>query len=283
VAVEPSPAPDTDSRLPSGIEGRSVENGAGHDGDVVAKIRKSLQPWHFFEVTSVLKGDVQSKEIVTPDFGREGERFPQALVDGRSYLVFLKPDKRTLEKIQKPDTKIVRLAGFGEEVIAIIDLSQGKAEAEAVRVQATQSGTFHGFRFTPEKWASLHKAKKIDLELQKQFIPFLQNVVFAKGTTLAQVRSYLGKPDYHNVSAEEICYHYKFNSGAEAPHGEVSGSLEARFTPDLVLEGYEIDFARCEVTRNGITSISWIILSEEEHKRLGLPLIRNNVGANREP
>ena len=40
-----------------------------------------------------------------------------------------------------------------------------------------------------------------------------------------------------------------------------------------------IKFARCEVARNGITSIAWMILSEDEHKRLGLPLLQSKVDA----
>jgi hypothetical protein len=304
----------------NGIEKQPVAKGAGQPADVVAEIRKTLQPWHpfkeawaaeatmiftathtrmhlpciqlapgvlampighAFEVTGVLKGEVQSKDIVSEHLGVEGETFPHALVNGRTYLVFLKPGKETLQRMHEPDAKTVRLADSAKELIAVIDLSQGKAEAEAVRVQATRSGDYRGFHFTAEKWAALRNAKKIDLELQKQFVPFLQNVVLAKGTTLGQVRSYLGKPDYHNFSAEGISYDYNFNSGAEAPHGEVSGSLEARFTPGLALHGYKIEFARCEVAKKAITSISWTILSDDEHKRLGLPLIRSNVDAQR--
>ncbi len=46
---------------------------------------------HFFEVTNIVQGEVKFGEAICHDLSREGESFPNALVDGRSYLVFLKP------------------------------------------------------------------------------------------------------------------------------------------------------------------------------------------------
>jgi len=51
-----------------------------------------------------------------------------------------------------------------------------------------------------------------------------------------------------------------------------SGSIEER----TVEKGTERD-------GDVVSKISWMVLSEEEHKRLGLPLIRNGLGAHREP
>jgi hypothetical protein len=298
--------------------GKAADKVAGPQGDVLAKIRKTLDPWHPFEetwaaeatmiftatykhtllphvelapgllarpighaftVASVLKGDVPFKEVVSPDFGLKGERFPDALVTGRKYLVLLKPSEGTLKRMQEPEAGSVRLAGLGgDEVVAIVDLSQGKAEAEAIRIQSTRSGSYQGFEFTPEKWAAIREAKKIDLEQQKQLVPFLQNVVLAKGATLGQVRSYLGKPGYQTANAEGFTYYYDFNSGEEPQQGDISGSLTAHFTPGLALDQYEIHFTRCEITRG---TTSWMVLSDDEHKKLGLPLVQNKVKAGK--
>ncbi|MGA2069398.1 MAG: cellulase family glycosylhydrolase [Thermoguttaceae bacterium] len=84
-----------------------------------------------------------------------------------------------------------------------------------------------------------------------------------------------------SASLARIRYHYKFNSGADTVDGDISGSLEVGFTPRPVMDRYQIEFARCATSKNGITSLSWTTLSEEEHKRLGLPLVRKKAQAGR--
>ncbi len=108
--------------------------------------------------------------------------------------MFLKPGKKTLQRMQDKEVAWVRFSDDTEEVVAIVDLSQSRAEAEAMSVKATRSGTYGGFQFTPEKWRWLRASKTVDLESQKAMIAFLTNVVLREKSTLASVRSYLATP-----------------------------------------------------------------------------------------
>lgn len=229
-----------------------------------------------FQVTKVLKGGVRFTSIILESRSPQGGRFPSALVEDRSYLVFLKPGPQTAERMREKEVTWVLLTEEAEEVVAIVDLSQSKAEADALTVQATKSGIFEGFQFTPERWESLRAAKTIDLGSQRELVPFLVNVVLADKPTLASVRSYLGEPDYFDISPGRYECHYDFQRTEEvAEDGQVSGKLEITFRGDLTLDKYQIEFYRCKIeSGRDFSVVSWSALSDEEHKGLRLPHIQ---------
>ncbi len=288
-----------------------MANAAEKETDVLAKVRGIVQPWlpleegwvtdatmifrstyrstHLpcirmgsawlmprgaqFTVQEVLKGDVRFKSVVMEHSSQASQQRPHGLVQDRTYLVFLKPGEETLKRMRETDATWLRVFDRGTEVVAVLDLSASKAEAEAAGVKATKSGTYDGFHFTPKKWAALRASKRIDLEVQKKLVPFLVNVVLTKSATLVSVRSYLGPPDYYNVGQYGFDYHYDFNRGEHDADGEISGSLRVNFSPDLAMASYKIEFSRCNVERgSGLIGVSWSVLSKEEHKKLGLPL-----------
>lgn len=234
-----------------------------------------LPRWDF-TVTQVFKGDVPFKGVALQCYRWEGGRLPYFLVKDRDYLVFLKPNQKTRKQMAEKGMRWVPLTDNSEEVVAIVDLSQSKAEAEAIAVKATQSGVYDGFQFTPERWETLRASETIDLDTQRKLVPFLVNVVLTDQATLASVRSYLGEPDYYDVRPGRYDYFYHFQRNENAEDGQISGSLHVVFQGDLRRGYFRIEFRRCKITTGPDWKlVNWSELSEKDHQQLGLPLIRS--------
>ena len=144
-----------------------------------------------WKVLEVLEGEVKAPYVnISAVFPGEAH-VPVEFIEGRRYLLLLKPSEETMKLLADPET----VWGLGNEphtneVVAIVDLSQSLDEAEALAVQASKSGSHGGFTFTAEKWKALRESGDNDLELQKQFLAFILDVVMSKDATLASVRSW---------------------------------------------------------------------------------------------
>jgi hypothetical protein len=220
-----------------------------------------------FEKVKVLKGDMACANVDVCIGDLDESRFPHDLASGRSYLVFLKPYPDSAALLKDPATEFTHDTQLSQdELVAIIDLSQNEAEAEAVKVPATRSGTYRGFTFTPEKWAALRAAKVSDLEAQKRFQAFIEGVVATPAASLADVRSYLGKPDRWYRNTDGLFYEYSMSRGAKAVKGLVVGSVALRFSEDLELARCSVRYYRC--LEAGARGSTWRQLSADELKQL---------------
>src|SRR5262249_1001123 len=114
---------------------------------------------------------------------------------------------------------------------------------------------------------ALRNSKTIDVEAQKQFQSFLEDVVLPPRASLRHVRSYLGEPDYWFQSADGIYYRYALNRGARQT-GAVTGSLELDFSGDVKLARCRIKFSRC--LEEGPSGSLREDVAPEELQRLGL-------------
>ncbi len=242
----------------------------------------SMSTGHGFTVQEVIKGSVAGDDtVITVSSGPE-PNFPPYFVDGRTYLLLLRPGEETARRLNDPEDRL--LVGPGlvlSETVAVIDLSKSRAEADAVNVQATRSGQYDGFEFTPARWRQLREADEIDLGAQSEFLPFLQNVVLVEGATTADIRSYLGEPDFWRAGANSFTCHYELNRQRPKPENSISGRLEIRSDGDTRLVGYVVVFYEHWSQRtehNGYVRTSHNIrsLDDEELAALGLSAIEGS-------
>ncbi|MCX5675631.1 MAG: hypothetical protein NTX87_11550 [Planctomycetota bacterium] len=224
-----------------------------------------------FVVGEWLKRAGAVKEFDVHACGGESGPFPHDLVTGRKYMVFMKPDPEGLARLNDAKT-VFRLdtAIRSTDLVAIIDLSQTKEEAEAEKVVATKSGALDGFEFTPEKWARLRQAERTDFAEQGRFLRFIEQGVLKPGATLADVRSWLGPPDRYYRNEDGLYYEYALNLPAyNKPRVDaVFTRLEVSFAPCVALAGHSIKHYKY----TEVTPESQIIreLTAEERRQLGL-------------
>jgi hypothetical protein len=218
-----------------------------------------------FDNLTVLKGRIACPSFDASVFVQDEDRFPQKFAPGRNYIVFLKPDKGSLERLNDAKATFsyyTRLDGGGE-VIAIIDVSQSQAEAEAMRVQATRSETYRGFEFTPEKRSAFRDGKGEDLKTLQNLSTFIENVVATPKATLGDVRGYLGHPDYWSYRDDGIDHTYELRRREKMQTGEVASGVEMHFRGDLTLASYSIKYYKLVEGR------AWQELTPDELKQIG--------------
>ena len=229
-----------------------------------------------FDVGGVLRGNVACPSI-DANLGGLDEvpdgRFPHSFVDDRTYLLFLKPNAASSDRLKDPkarftdDTQLAR-----SELVAIADLSQTEQEAAAMGVPATRSATRDGFTFTPEKWAALRKEPGVKAEDHRRFTKFIRDVVATPGASLGDVRAYLGEPDSWHRNTDGVFYRYDLNRPVKHPvvgrKGQVAGSLEMSFSPELKLQRSAVSYLKCKSEdEHGDT---WEELTPEELAALGV-------------
>ena len=230
--------------------------------------RRGMPVVSTFVVKEWLKGAGAVKEFVAEVYGGETGPFPHCLVMGRMYMVIMKPGPESLARLKDPqlDFRAVR----NIELVAIVDLSQTKEEAEAEKIAATKSGSYEGYEFTPAKWERLRQAKKIDFAEQGRMLKFIEKVVLADNPAVAHVRSYLGPPDHWFWNEDGLWYEYRLNLEAyNNPRvGAVFSKLVLYFGSGLVLKGYSVShckYTEVEPNRQIIRD-----LTADERKQLGL-------------
>ena len=198
-----------------------------------------------FKMKEVLKGDISCPSFDAHVAGIHEGPFPHDFVEGRTYLVFINPHELSWARLKNSKTEFTFDTALGrDEFVAIIDLSQSESEAQDMGVQATRSGTFASFTFTPKKWAALRDAESIDLGAQKQFQSFIENVACPRAASLKDVRSYLGAPDDWYLRKDGPYYRYEMNHGAKLRKGVVSATMELSFAGDLKLARLQIKYQR---------------------------------------
>jgi hypothetical protein len=230
---------------------------------------------NYFRVTRVLRGKVAVKTVDVNPYPRKDETVPPYLVEGRVYLVLLKPNPASVTRLGNSKTifnlhTLIRRT----EIVAIVDLSQGKQEAEAEQVKATRTGSYGNFTFTPAKWHALRHSKTADLEKQKPFLAFIENVVIKNDSTERRLRSYLGSPDSMRRSrcgAYTCAYQLNLNAYRKPSHGAVYTELKLWFGRKGKLVQYRIEYFKWTVGKNSSSSTA---LSEQELKKLGLKRVK---------
>ena len=232
---------------------------------------------HTFEVREVLKGEIGRPDFdvdmcfrVNPDGTRvrSEDEFPHDLLWGRTYLVFLKPSTESQAILAHSKKFFNVYTAIGEdEMVAIVDISKSKEEAEAEKVVATRSGTYEGFSFTTEAWENLRASKEVDVKLQSRFIEFIEHVVLPGGVGIVKVRSYLGAPDYHCMNEDGIFYEYCLNAELHRTprEGVPITTLNFSFSHKLILTDYDVEHHKYDATDECVHEIS-----DEEAERLGL-------------
>ncbi len=215
-----------------------------------------------FEVQQVVKGTVRAGQVILRCGAFTGLPY---FVEGRTYLVFLKPDADDLAGLAKADG--VGAVGPGEAVLAVVDLDETEDEARARAVTATRSGEFGGFRFTPARWAELRSAAKPHLREEVRLIAFLEHVVLLPGRRLADIRAYLGEPDVQD-GPREAKYYLNIEASTGGGAGQVHSELVVRFHADGTLAGYEVEPRRSKKVGPGQYADD--ALGPEDLARLGL-------------
>jgi hypothetical protein len=163
------------------------------------------------------------------------------------------------------------------EIVAMVDLSQGKREAEAERVKATRTGSYGSFTFTPAKWKALRRAQTADIEKQRPFLAFIENVVIGNDATERRVRSYLGSPDAMRRSrrsrggAYTCDYQLNLKAYRKPSHGAVYTELNLRFGRQGKVLQYRVEYFKWSVSKGSSTSTA---LTEQELKKLGLKRVK---------
>jgi hypothetical protein len=230
----------------------------------------------YFILDRVLKGEINKDEI---DFNsammNEGNS-PQLFVIKRQYLVFMKPNHENMKLLKDRGSDFTAFQNIeSEEIIAMIDLSQSKVEAESFSITSNKCGTFKGFEFTPEKWMSLRNSEISDVKEQNTFLPFIRNKVLIRGASLAHVRSYLGDPDDQHMFEEGHLYTtYDLNSHVMGHKGNVKiyCCLDIHFSGELKLIDYSINYFK--TSKEDETSIT-TPLTQEEMLNLGLSRVED--------
>lgn len=224
-----------------------------------------------FTVLEVLKGNVQAPEVNISQVFDPSAPVPPHFIDGREYLVLMTPDDTTASLLANPDTVWgIYNEPHASEVVSIIDLSQSKEEAEALSIPASRSGTHEGYTFTPEGWDALRSSEANDLDAQLEALSFIRHKVLVEGASLAEVRSWLGEPDFWFASTGG--FHYRYHLHAASHHSPrkdmVSIRLEVDFKADLEIARWAVENLICiEVDESGD---SWTYLTEEQLDELGL-------------
>ena len=231
---------------------------------------ESIMSESFFNIQEVFKGDIKRSDFgINLNQPNRSVVMPRFYLSGRRYLVFLKTTPDAAEKLNDRDIDFYSDNDLGpENITAIIDLSQTKAEKEALLVKAGKSGVHEKFQFTRKKWQALRGDGKIDLDQQKSFIPFIVNVVLEGPADLKKVRSYLGEPDDWYLNADGFSYEYYFNKNACDRTGVVSYNLGIFFALDMRIKSYYIYPYKFVVNSGGNPESYMRRLNDKEMMRL---------------
>lgn len=234
-----------------------------------------------FTIEENIKGDIKRQTFDANLSGLDLRRFPRDFVPGRKYLVFLTPSKGSKAILSDPKLDFSATTQMSrEELAAIIDVSKTKIEVESEKISSFKSGNYEGFVFTPEIWKAMRDAKTLDLDTEKSVIPFITNVVIKqRAATIADVRAYLGDPDYRHMNQDGIYYEYYLNSAASKPEGAVSGRVQLSFGLDTALKSHHVRFYKYRESPSLNSSNPKLIQSMEcqalnatELRALGLPV-----------
>ncbi|MHC4406184.1 MAG: hypothetical protein ACYTG0_41645 [Planctomycetota bacterium] len=229
----------------------------------------------YFTVSRTIKGTVNREEVDFNFWGLNAATTPSFFVSGRQYMIFLQPNSENMKRLMNPEAVFTTFHNVGrDEIVAIVDLSQGKSEAESFSVKATRTGSFDGFEFTPGEWTSLRNSEMSNVKEQHAFLPFVRNMVLTKDASLKHVRAYLGDPDYQRMSETGHLYTtYHLNSRVMEHKriGETYCSLGLHFSETLTLLEYSITYFKYDEEENIRGTIN---LTEEELKERGLTEVR---------
>lgn len=212
-------------------------------------------------VDKTLKGNPRCDEVIL-GWGRP-EGLPY-FVEARSYLLFLKPDETNPKDETAKEGFRYTLPG---NLVAVVDLSETKSEAEVRTASPVKSGKFGDYEFTPEKWKALREAEVQDFAEQERLIEFLENAVLRATAMLSDIAQYLGRPD-HQSGLQEASYTLNLPARRNWTKGVVQRTIELKFRYGGTLASYEVKTTRTKVT--GEHSYSSTDLSPDELAKLGL-------------
>jgi len=212
-----------------------------------------------FAVKKVLKGQVSVKVVDVNIYPRgPGHAVPPYFVDGRKYLVMLRPDRQSLRRLKDPHTLFSLTNRVKRtEVVALLDLSLTPREVTAMQTRAYRSGRWGGFEFTPKKWRAMRRAASVNRREYAALLRFINKKVARTGTTMADVRAWLGVPDRQTRwvnHRHKYTYHLNLPAYRIPRHGAVYGQVEMSFGKEGRLLSSGVVFARWSAKPGHVSS-----------------------------
>lgn len=227
-----------------------------------------------FTPTRVLRGTLRAREVDIDAYEARGPGFPTSFVEGRSYLLMLRPDGATARKLADPAAVFGMHERLGrEQLVAIVDLSQSSDEARDDAVSASRSGTRDGLRFDPGVWAAARAATQVSAAQHGPVAGFIAaELLAAPGATVAEARAWLGEPDVLQRGEHGLLLRYWLAQERYATpvEGLIYGQVELRFARGRLRKGSVLYF-RWRVTPEVRSSSE---ISDVELGALGLRAYR---------
>jgi hypothetical protein len=230
----------------------------GPDGSLDMILRFGFTP------TKVLRGTLAAAAVDVDVGALRGASYPSSLADGRSYLWLLRPTPEMAARLADPKgVQAMHERLGGDQVVAVIDLSQSADEHASSLVTASRRGA----GFDPEIWARARSAAVITGEQHAPVARFLAGEL-RPGATVAEVRAWVGAPDVEERVGNGLLYRYWLAQPRYAApvDGGVYGQLELRFVDERLRSG-AVRYFRWQV-RPMVSSSSEIV--SDELKPLGL-------------
>lgn len=227
-----------------------------------------------FTPTRVLRGALRIREVDVDAWRLKGPGFPASLVEGRSYLLLLRPSPEVARKLADPEGLLGMDERLGsDQVVAIVDLSQSAEEARDDAVPASRSGTRDGVRFDPAAWAAARGASEVTAAQHGPIAGFVAaELLRAPGATVAGVRAWLGEPDEQQRRDPSLLLRYWLarERYATPVDGAIYGQVELRFARGRLLKG-SVTYFRWRFAPGERSSSE---ISDAELQRLGLRVYR---------
>lgn len=194
---------------------------------------------------------------------------PPYYVEGRTYLVLLRPTKDTARLLKKGETTLDDRVS-ADEIVAILDLSMSEEEADSLVAEASRSSEWRGSSIAPETWAALRA--KGDPDPLRAALPVLIQQVLVPGTPYTDVQAWLGTPD---VLWSPTRVEYTLGTARPREDDGATWSSLALFLDEEGLERWELRQLRREL-RPGVNALqptsASVILSPHQALKAGLPL-----------
>lgn len=227
-----------------------------------------------FAPTRVLRGEVAARSLDIDMYALQGPSYPDALAEGRSYLVLLAPTPALAARLADPRTIFAMHERIGPgQIVAVIDLSQSADDAAAETTAASRSELADGHRFDPQVWAEARAAAAITAAQHGPLARFLAAKLLQRpGATVVEARSWVGAPDVVLRSARGLTYRYWLARPRYAtPQADaIYGQLELQFLDGTLRRG-SLRYFQWHAVPGGTSSIA---LTPAQLQPLGLAEFR---------